>query len=347
MRRALVAAVFVGALVSAPLGARAGDVEQAKELFDQGVKDLLAEKYAQACPAIERSFRLDPRPGTLFTLAECEAKWGRTATAVARYTEYLGQYKQFAPKKAAEQKGRAEKSRAQIAALGPEVPLVTLRLPDGAPEDLEVRHDGELLPRVSLSAPIAVNPGVNTFTTQVPGGPLVPHKVTAAARDRLEITLTVRTTPDPEPAPTATASAPATAAIGPVASSAASAPLPSAVPDTRSYRFAAAITGGTGAVGIVAGVVTGILAVDQKATRDRLCRRSGEDYVCDTLAGVSAGEQLKVLGGVSTAAFVLGAAGLATSGVLLLAMPSSKPDPAAAKVRLTFTPVGFSISGAM
>ena len=65
------------------------DKQPAEILFDQGLKDMLAGKYDTACPALAESFRLDPAPGALFTLAECEMSRGRLATAQTHYRDFL------------------------------------------------------------------------------------------------------------------------------------------------------------------------------------------------------------------------------------------------------------------
>ena len=80
--RTLLAATLVSSAAWPALAA--GPVDAAKALFDRGVEQLEAGHFNRACPAIEKSYQLDPRPGTLFTLAECEAKRGRLATAVQR-----------------------------------------------------------------------------------------------------------------------------------------------------------------------------------------------------------------------------------------------------------------------
>src|SRR4051812_45897187 len=82
------------ALVLSTLAApsAAQDVATAKALFNQGLAEMEAAHYDKGCPAIEESYKLDPRAGTLFTLAECENRRGRLATAVARYEDYLSLY---------------------------------------------------------------------------------------------------------------------------------------------------------------------------------------------------------------------------------------------------------------
>ena len=330
---------MIAVLLGAPTVTLADDVEQAKTLFDQGLGDFLAGRYEKACPAFDRSYRLDPRPGTLFTLAECEAHRGRVATAVARYTEYLALYRQFVPRKQQEQKDRADKSRSQIETLSPQIPFVTVRLPEGAPEDVEVRHDGSTLPVLSLSAPLAVDPGENVFAAQVPGGPVIESRIEVKAGERKELVLTLQRT-EPAPVPTVTATA---TAIAPLVTVTASAPPPIEDPpraDVRMFRLGALAVGTVGVVGIGLGVVSGAFALDAKSVVSRECTRVGARDVCSA-AGVTAGEQLKVLGAASTASFAIGAVGLLSAGVLLLAAPSPRPS----KVRVSVTPSGLLVDG--
>src|SRR5260221_14760041 len=86
--------------------ALAQDVSTAKAMFDKGVQDMEAGKFDSGCPALQESYRLDPRPGTLFTLAECFAKGGKTASAVARYEDYLNVFSRMTPEEQGKQHGR-------------------------------------------------------------------------------------------------------------------------------------------------------------------------------------------------------------------------------------------------
>ena len=97
--------------MTTPSPARAQDVATAEALFNKGMSEMNAGRYPTACPAIEESYRLDPRPGTLFTLAECAAKAGRVATAVSRYEDYLQLFARLAPKDQAKQMGREKSLR--------------------------------------------------------------------------------------------------------------------------------------------------------------------------------------------------------------------------------------------
>src|SRR4051812_21352406 len=90
--------------LAAPAGAQ--DVATAEALFNRGVADMDARRYTTACPALAESQRLDPRPGRLFTLADCEALQGRIATAVALYGDYLALYARLTPAQQRTQLGR-------------------------------------------------------------------------------------------------------------------------------------------------------------------------------------------------------------------------------------------------
>src|SRR6185436_17789381 len=87
VRRLCVAALLVAETVT--VSARADD---AQALFDRGLKDMLAGRYSTGCSLIAESEKLDPRPGTLFTLAECYAKAGKLATALAHYGDFLAMH---------------------------------------------------------------------------------------------------------------------------------------------------------------------------------------------------------------------------------------------------------------
>src|SRR4051812_8772615 len=59
----------------------------AEALFREGKHLLSAGKLDEACPKLEESQRLDPKPGTLINLAYCHERQGRAATAWGEYAE--------------------------------------------------------------------------------------------------------------------------------------------------------------------------------------------------------------------------------------------------------------------
>jgi hypothetical protein len=85
--------------------------------FKYGLAEMLAGRYATGCPALETSYRLDPRAGTLFTLAECLRKAGKTSSALASYDEYLSLYARMTPEQRATQRERVAIATEERAAL--------------------------------------------------------------------------------------------------------------------------------------------------------------------------------------------------------------------------------------
>src|ERR1700724_1365517 len=71
-RRFLAAKALVGSVLALGVSAgvaRADGPDPAAALFDRGLADMQAHRYATACPELAESYRLDPHAGGLFTLA--------------------------------------------------------------------------------------------------------------------------------------------------------------------------------------------------------------------------------------------------------------------------------------
>lgn len=193
MRTFQVAATALGfSALSFTGGASADDYDPAEISFDRGVEHMEAGRFNEGCPMIEESLRLDRRPGTLFTLAECEAKRGRIATAVALYDEYLKMHDALPPAKRAAQGTRASDARAEKAALEAQIPTLELTLPEGAPAGTVVKRDGSVVAASALGSAIEVDPGEHIVTTQAPGGPITEERVKLDPSDRKKLQLKVK-----------------------------------------------------------------------------------------------------------------------------------------------------------
>ena len=303
MARSPPAFALVLALVSAALPAAAG--EPAAELYASGLENMLAGRYEAGCPKIEESHRLEPLPGTLFTLAECEAKRGRLATALRHYQRYLVLYAALPPEKQARQRGREKIAAEQELALGRQAPLLTLKLPDGAPSGTVVRRDGETLDTTTLGVPLPMDPGEHVVTAQAPGGSLIElrFKLTPGQKKTLLIAAQA-----PEPA-----LKPPEPALKP--------------PAIDGRKIGLYATGGLAIAAIVTGTVTGGLALAEKATISANCQESAGPSVTCNGRGKAAAEQAKTLAAASTASFGVGLGGLAVATILYLvaAPPSGKP----------------------
>jgi hypothetical protein len=312
--RPLAAALVLGLLASAA-PARA-ESDPAETLFQQGIKEMAAGRYDTACPPIEQSYRIDPKLGALFALAECESKRGRLATAVARYEEYLTAFDKLPRDKKSKQGDRGLVARRQIDALRPDLPHLTLVLPREAPKDTVVRCDGTVVDDDTLGAPIPLDPGEHVISTSAHGGAQSEVRLKLARGQQMRLTLTLMPTP----------SAPATAAVS--TPDAPMTPPPAVAPTdahpTSARRVGAYVAGGVGLVGLAVGGVLGGLALGQKSTVDANCKPTADP---DTLGchgeGYQASRNLQQLGLWSTVGFAVGAAGGVVAIVLIATEPAA------------------------
>jgi hypothetical protein len=307
------------------VSAAAEDTATAGALFDKGVADMEAKRFDSGCPAIEESQRIDPRPGTLFTLAECLSGWGKVASAVARYQEYVDLVSLLSPQQQARHRDRLVTARAQLTKLKPTVPTLMLVLPANAPAGTTVTRNGETLGSAALGLALPVDPGTYDIVTRAPGMPARQTSVTLALGDakRLELetgtpTATLPAPPPPVPPPT---TEPTVAAAPPIERSSGS-----------GRRTAAYIAGGVGIAGVVLGSVTGILVLGKKQTVSDNC----PNHECND-EGYSAVNSAQSLALVSNIGFGVGIAGLVVGGVLLLTGSDGKPQQSARAWQPTLT----------
>ena len=304
-------------------GAHAQDSAAAEALFDKGVAAMKAGNYAVGCPALAESQRIDPHPGTMFTLADCEAKWGKVATAAADYADYLrmvAQLPEARQKAHADRKTMAEES---LAKLKPTVPQLTLVLPKGAPADTVVKRDGMVQGAPVLGTALPVDPGDHVIVTQVPGGS--EHQMRIHMRLRESKTVQVEIDPTPlgssaiSATPEASSSDSASIETKPLA------PSNETGLSERRYQTGMWVAGGVGGAGLVLWGVTGLMAASKKSTASENCSGS----VCNSQAGKDAGDSARTLAQVATVGLGVGVAGLATGVVLyFVGAPKTKRETA-------------------
>ncbi|MEQ9323268.1 MAG: hypothetical protein RIF41_29155 [Polyangiaceae bacterium] len=247
------------------------DKQPAEILFDQGLKDMLAGKFDTACPALAESFRLDPAPGALFTLAECEMGRGRFASAQTHYRDYLDRVDRMTDEGKERQQQRVEVAEGKLAELAGKVPKLTLRLPDDAPEDVVVKRDGQLIAPAMLGRALPVDPGEYTVTVEGPGRRTTERRVAVAEGAREEVVLVVGLTGDP--------------------------PL-------HGMEIGAIVAGSVGLAALVGGTIAGAIAVSKKGTiedqcnEQRQCSPAGLDAVSSGQAAGTASTVLLVIAGV-------------------------------------------------
>lgn len=302
----------------------------ADALFDKAVAALKQGNYDEACPAFAESHRLDPRPGTLFSRAECEAKAGRPATATALFSDYLAVARELPAPQQAKHRERIQVAEDRKKSLAPQIAWLTLTLPKGA--KAEVSLDGTRLEGPSLGLALPVDPGEHLIASKSPGGEHE-ERLTLVKGERRSVTLTVRPTPTrDEPTPDQGA---------PAAASGSASAAPSA-PPARGMKTSTLVAGGVGAAGLVVGAVAGALVFKHKSTVNAHCQGTR----CDAV-GKDAADAARPLATISNVGLAVGVVGVAiawfTSG-------GDDGEKQAARVRVDAGPTrggaGLSVAGA-
>ncbi|MFO0729369.1 MAG: tetratricopeptide repeat protein [Myxococcota bacterium] len=304
---------ILGALLAGGPVSAADPIAEAKALFDKGLADLEADRYAEACKEIAESQRLDPHPGTLFTLATCESRWGRVATASKRFGEYLALYDTLTPEQKSRQSKRPEVAKEELDKLSVEIPGLTLSLPPDAPSGTVVKRDDTVLAASILGVSQPIDPGEYMVSAQAPGGPIWEQRITIRRKEKKSVLLQVKAAPQTPPP----AIHPPLPKVEPSPEEKPSAPI--LLAGMSAQRKAAYIVGGFGVAGLALSGVTGALALSKKSLIDQNCGSAIQqpDHKCNPL-GLEAVRSAQPLGLISTISFAAGLAGVGTGLVLLL-----------------------------
>jgi hypothetical protein len=308
-------------------GVARADIDRAERLFNSGVEDMLAGRFEQGCTRIAQSQKEDPKPGTVFTLAECFARWGRIASAATQYSAYLETVRALPPNQQAAHAERVLVAKSEYEKLLPDIPELVLVWPGAPPRDATVTVDGNEIDQETLGRARHVDPGQHMVAVSYSDGSQSTRKVAVELGQTLRVIL-----------PSASGDRPP-----PIVED-----IPPATDGGKkrgtSQRTWAYIIGGLGTAGVLVGAATGIFVLQQKDVIDKNCNEFKE---CNA-EGLSAWRDAKAAGTVSTIAFAVGGAGLAVAIPLLLTAPSEPTDQAKRRsgwrVGLNATPGGGSLS---
>ncbi len=316
-------ALATAVLALVPRAARATDDKRAQTLFDEGLSAMEAGRFEQGCPALEESVRLSPLPGALFTLAECEVRWGRFAMALTRYETYLERFERMTPGERAKQRGREKVAASQAAALRGRVAKLIVRV-RGAPAGARVTNGDVEIPQSEWGAERNADPGTVTLTLRSASGTaLASESVTLLPGARRELLLTAAATPPEarDTSPTATGPAPASReADGPPA-----------------WPW---VLGGVSVAALAGGAATSVVTLSASKVVDERCR----DRVCDA-EGLDAVERAKTWGWVATGFLAAGAVGVGVSGYVLLTANRRTAATAAPAAALRVSGPGLELRG--
>lgn len=257
----------------------------AEALFRQGRASALAGDYARACTAFAESLRLEPAPGALLNLADCEEHVGRVARA---WRDFVRAEDAFPPGDE-----RRPLCHDRAAALAPRVPWVTVALQPDAPPGTRVFWDDVELDAARLAAPMPVDPGAHRVLVVAPGRVSTASSVVAAEHDTLRVV----------------------AAPGPLLRD-----DPARPPPPRS-RATAWLVGAAGLASLGVGTYFGARALGERSTSDAAC----EGSVCASASGLDAYASARNDARIADVALGLGVVGLAVGGILLVTTGRAAP----------------------
>jgi hypothetical protein len=274
------------------------DTELAQSLFERGRALMTAGKYAEACPVLAESQRLDPGGGTLLNLAFCHEKEGKNAKAWSEYNVALG----GAVKDG--RKDREDLARQRIAALEPTLSHLTVAVPSPV-DGLVVSLDGVTLGPAAWGVATAVDPGSHRVMATVSGLTTFDRSIDVHENGDSQV-VTIPAPPPLAPLPTAAAPGPmlpmtvspaslftVSCDSGKTWNGTACVKPPS--PGKSGWRWVA-LGGAAIATGLATGA--GIVALEDQSTMNSDCIVSRS--FCPNPAGVGAGSAATTWAWVST-----------------------------------------------
>lgn len=323
-------------------GASGQDIATAQALFDEGKRLMKAGNFAEACPKLSESQRLDPGAGTMLALALCHESEGKTASAWAEFSEVLSDARR-------DHRGDREAAAQQhLKVLEQKLTRVVVTVVGEVP-GIEVKRDGASLGKAQWGVPLPVDPGTHTFEATAPGK--TPWKATGdLSGEGKTLEVRVPALQDLPAAPPAPTTAPvATIAPPPTSSSSTSTAPPPPAPSNAgsSQRTAGLIVGGAGV--LVAGIGTyfGIHASSLWSSAHTACPGDKCTRATDVTKGQDAGsaaDTASVLLGVGAVAVIAGVV-LYFTAPTSTAAPAEKPS--TARVHWSPTLGGFAVWGTL
>lgn len=316
---------------------RSTDVAAAQALFDEAKQLMDAKRFAEACPKLAESQRLDPGGGTTILLAMCHEGQGKIATAWADYNEALTDARRD------RRPDRERVANEKIAELAPRLARMRI-VASGNEPNLEIKRDGVVVGRAQWGTPLPVDPGDYVFEASAPG------KKTwrGLAKIQGEGKIFDVVIPALEEAPAPVAETPPAPAAAPPSAAADHRAEPEKEAKSSDRLLVAGVVAGAGVVAVGVGAVLGLSAMSSWDSLKQSCPGGR----CPNDALIHDGQSVRSRADASTLLFVLGGLGVATAVGIYVAWPQGETDPNA-RAALRVAPYasahggGLSIGGSL
>lgn len=276
---------------------------RAQQLFESGLADAMAGRYADACPKFAASQAADPKTSTLLNLGRCYESLGRIASAWATLRE---------AEALARKDGRPaleNTARASAEALAPQLVRITIVVPSAARvPDLVVSRDGKKIDEAEWNVAIPADAGDHEIKAEAP------HYKEWRANVKLETSDRSLEIPRLEAAPRPP-SAPAVARAS-----------------WTPLRTTGVVVAGAGIAALATGFVTGLVAKSRYDDARARCL-AVDDCPPDA---VRDGESARSLATAGTITMIAGGALAVAGGVMFLLSPRRQTS-----ARLGFGTIGL------
>ena len=311
-------------LLQAAAASAQNDKAAAEALFDQGVRLMKQNSFADACPKLEESERIDPAVGTLLYLGECYERVGKTASAWAAFREASSlATNSNQPDRARVAGNRAQELEPKLSRLSVELAPEVARIPG-----VVVKRGTQRIEPSLFGTPLPVDPGEYRIEVTAPGYETwtTPIKVEAGGASASVRVPGLVKGPDVAPTPTPATDTPAKPGAG------APAPKPSAPPPQRGLttgQTLGLVVGGVGVIGLGLGTYFGVRTISKNSDAERFCNA---DNRCNQ-EGIDLTEKAKKDATTSNIAFAAGGALVAVGGIVFLSSGRSESE------RVTLVPL--------
>jgi len=279
----------------------AEDRATARSLAGEGYQALQTKDYSTAVDRFSRADALVHAPTLMIDWARSLVGLGKLVEAQERYEQIIREgVDAKAPK--SWQKALTD-ATSEVADLKPRLAWVTITV--NGSNDARVTIDGTAVPPAAIGVRRAINPGARMVRVSAPG--FLPQKMPLELAEGGEGSADFNLEPDPD---AASKPAPAPLETAPVAGQ----------PHDPTYAYVAF---GIGGAGLVAGAVTGGLALGKRSELASACTPSG-DCRSNQKNVLSSYHTLGTISGVG---FGLGVAGVGAGIALLLLDRGGAPPP--------------------
>jgi len=328
-------------------GALAGNssvLSSARELAKQGLVAYDAGRYEEAADKLGKAYEVVHVPTLAVDQARALVKLGKLVAASELYLEA-----QRIPKEKSWQSTQMDAQRdaaKERAELLPRIPRLTVSIKGAGPTDVDVLIDGTALPAAMIGSEELQDPGTHKVQGSH-GTELVVETISVKEGDHASVTLQFKLVsasavqPGPK-VPNQQNQAQSSQIAAPLASKAAQQPTTTA-PSNRgsTQRTIGWIGVGVGGVGLVAGAVTGFMAMSKRSslTDSNSCSADLKHCAPEASSRVDSYNSFRT---ISTIGLYAGGILAATGVTLLLTSPKQESRPT---VGLWLSPSGAALTG--